>query len=323
MKGKKIFAALGVTAAVSGGAALLHSAIKKYLLKVPLDREPPPSTKRSRESLTGSKDFLEHFAEVERLSETLENSGLEKVRITSHDDLELVGHWYSCENPKRVLIAMHGWRSTWAHDFCTIAPFFHSNDCCVLYPEQRAQGNSEGDYMGFGLLECEDCCRWAKWVADHTNNELPIYLVGVSMGASSVMMASDMEMPERVCGIIADCGFTSPYAIWKHVVESNLHLPFGLYSKAVEDMCRRKLQVLPDERSCPKALAATHLPVLFIHGTEDKFVPVEMSYENYKACASKKRLFVVPGAEHGMSYSVDTAGYEEEVRRFWADCEKK
>jgi len=323
MKGKKIFTALGVTAAMTGAAALLHAAAKNYLMKVPLDREPPPSSRRSREKLTGSNDFLEGYEEIERLSATLENSGLEEVRITSHDGLTLVGHWYPCEKPKRILIAMHGWRSSWSHDFCGIAPFFHNSDCCVLYPEQRAQGNSDGDYMGFGLLECYDCCEWAKWVAGNTPNDLPIYLAGVSMGASSVLMASDLDLPERVCGIIADCGFTSPYAIWKHVIESNLRLPYGLYSKAAEDMCRRKLNVSPDERSCTKSLAATHIPVLFIHGTEDKFVPVEMSYENYMACASKKRLFVVPGAEHGMSYCVDTAGYEEEVLRFWAECEKQ
>ena len=71
--------------------------------------------------------------------------------------------------------------------------------------------------------------------------------------------------------------------------------------------------------SCADALKNCKVPVLFIHGTDDKFVPVTMTYENYKACASKKRLFVVPGADHGMSYLVDKDGYEAEVKAFWAE----
>ena len=139
------------------------------------------------------------------------------------------------------------------------------------------------------------------------------------MGASTVLMTSSFDLPESVCGIMADCGFTSPHAIWKHVVENNLHIPYSIYSGAARDFCERNLQIAPDAYSCPMALRESHVPVLFIHGTDDKFVPIEMTYENFKACASPKRLFVVPGAEHGMSYMVDREGYEKEVLKFFAD----
>ena len=61
------------------------------------------------------------------------------------------------------------------------------------------------------------------------------------------------------------------------------------------------------------------VPVLFIHGTDDRFVPIEMTYENYKACVSPKRLLVVPGAEHAMSYLIDKESYEKTVKEFWND----
>lgn len=61
------------------------------------------------------------------------------------------------------------------------------------------------------------------------------------------------------------------------------------------------------------------VPVLFIHGTDDHFVPIEMTYENYKACAAPKRLFIVPGAGHGSSYFVDRDGYERAIKAFWDD----
>ena len=79
------------------------------------------------------------------------------------------------------------------------------------------------------------------------------------------------------------------------------------------------MQIAPDAYSCPEALKSCRVPVIFVHGTDDKFVPVEMTYENYKACASPKKLFIVPGAEHGTSYLVDKAGYEEAMLEFWQD----
>ena len=71
------------------------------------------------------------------------------------------------------------------------------------------------------------------------------------------------------------------------------------------------------EVSCTEALKNCKVPVMFIHGTDDHFVPVEMTYENYKACASEKHLLIVPGAEHGMSYMVEKDKYEKEALHFW------
>ena len=141
------------------------------------------------------------------------------------------------------------------------------------------------------------------------------------MGATTVLMASGLTMPDNVRGIIADCGFTSPHAIWKHVVENHFHVPYGLYARAANDLCKKKIHAGSREYSATDALAHTKIPVLFIHGTDDSFVPVEMSYENYKRCASPKRIFVVPGANHGMSYYLNREGYQREVLEFWKACE--
>ncbi len=108
--------------------------------------------------------------------------------------------------------------------------------------EQRGQNNSAGDYMGFGMLERYDCLEWIKWVNEQNVEGLPIYLAGVSMGAATVLMTTDLGLPENVHGAIADCGFTSPHAIWKHVVENNLHMPYGIHEKAVNALCKKKIQ---------------------------------------------------------------------------------
>jgi len=310
---------IGVGAATAGAAVIgtVQHVTTKYLIKLAIDRQGPKSAERDKEKMMASDAVSQAVTAVMDAAQTLETRPHERVEITAQDGTPLIGHWYAPENPKRILIAMHGWRSSWSQDFGMIAPFWLESGCAVLFAEQRGQGNSGGEYMGFGLLERFDCLDWIGWVNERTEQKLPLYLGGISMGASTVLMTAGFDLPENVRGIIADCGFTSPRAIWKHVVENRFHLPYGLYSRAANDICKRRIQVPSDAYSTVEALRSCAVPVLLIHGTDDRFVPVEMTYENYKACSSEKQLFIVPGAEHGTSYLVDTAGYETAVRSFW------
>ncbi|MEE0945624.1 MAG: alpha/beta hydrolase [Acutalibacteraceae bacterium] len=314
---KRILITAGVASVV--GAAAAYFATANYLLKVALSRSQPKAKEKRKQRLTGSDDFSKMLQTMMDAATELEKESFEDIEIESHDGIKLAGHWYCPKNPKRVLIAVHGWRSRWSQDFGVIAPFWHKNDCAVLYVEQRAQGNSEGEYMGFGLLERFDCFEWTKWVADKIKGKLPVYLCGVSMGATTVLMTAGFTLPDCVKGIIADCGFTSPHAIWKHVAQNNLKIPYGLYGAVVNDMCRKRIQASSDGYSCIEAMQNCTVPVLFAHGTDDKFVPIEMTFENYKACASPKQLFIVPGAAHGMSYFVDKDGYEAATLKFFKE----
>lgn len=241
-KTKKILIGTSITIASATALKVAHRITAKRLMKIALGREKPKAMRKKKEHLAGSKEITEILTLAKEASEKLKNSDCEQVEIISHDGIRLVGHWHSCENPKRVIVAMHGWRSSWSQDCGMIADFWHENDCCVLYAEQRAHDNSEGDYMGFGLLERFDCLNWAKWVNEKTEKKLPIYLGGLSMGATTVLMTAGLDLPKNVKGIAADCAFTSP-----------------------------------------------------------------------------KRLFVVPEADHAMSYFFDKSGYENTVKNFWRD----
>ena len=203
---------------------------------------------------------------------------------------------------------MHGWRSVWYNDFSLSAPIWLQNGCSILIPEQRGQNASGGDYLTFGLLERYDCRDWALWADRRCEGRLPIYLSGISLGASTVLMAASLPFPPSVRGVIADCGFTSPKAILKYVAEH---------------MFRERVGIAPDAFSTTEALARTKLPVLLIHGEDDHFVPVEMTHENYEACASEKRLLLVPGAGHGLSFCVDETAYKNAVFSFWEAFDRK
>ena len=317
---KNILFGTGIVAGTVATAGVISYKITKKLVAIALDRKEEKTIDSPARKHPENPEMKAFIKLREEAAQKLEQSSCETVEIAAHDGVNLVGHWQEGKDAKRIIIAVHGWRSSWTKDFGLIADFFRENNCHVLYIEQRGQNNSGGEYMGFGLTERYDCLDWIDWVNHQEFEGLPIYLCGISMGASTVLMTAGFELPQNVHGVIADCGYTSPHAIWKHVVEEGLHLRYDeMMSSIAEDICRSKIQVGPKDYSCTYAMETCKVPVLFVHGTDDDFVPVEMTYENYKACASPKRLLIVPGAGHGMSYVLDKAGYEQAVKMFWKE----
>ena len=310
-------------AALAAVTETARQAVTGYFVNVALDREAPSRPLISERRLTGNSIDKAMLQKVESAGQLLLRKPLKEIAIESCDGIRLIGHWMPATEPQRVLIAMHGWRSSWYHDFGLIADFLQANGCSVLFAEQRGQGNSGGAHMGFGLMERYDCLAWIDWVNAHTGQTLPVYLCGISMGASTVLMAGGLELPGNVCGIIADCGYTGPTEIWKHVAEQHLHLDFRVCGAMANRMAKRKTRMDLQATTCPAALRHCRVPVLFVHGTDDCFVPVEMTYENYKACAAPKRLLIVPGAQHGMSYPTDPRGYEAALLAFWTAFDNK
>lgn len=313
---------LGFGAAAVTAAAVASHELTRFMIDMAMDRQKPKGIlpeDAARQIIRGTPYQEMFLQDVEVCAEKLRNSESERVSIETSDGITLVGHLREVSHPKRIILAMHGWRSSWDQDFGMIADFWERSGCTVLYAEQRGQNDSGGDYMGFGMLERYDCLEWIDWLNERFPEKPPIYLAGVSMGATTVLMTAGLDLPPSIHGIMADCGYTSPDAIFNHVAEKNLHLLAGMRMLIRNELFRKRIPAGPAKNSALVALAGCRVPVLFVHGTADRFVPVEMTYENYLACAAPKRLLIVPGAGHGRSYLVDREGYEAAVRAFWRD----
>ncbi|MCQ2477976.1 MAG: alpha/beta hydrolase [Clostridia bacterium] len=317
---KGLFIGAGITALTAAAASGVSYLITKTLVREALDRAEPKTIGKVKNKIMGDFAKREEVKKCADLAEKLKcDTSIYQVETTADDGTKLIGHIKECKNAKRIIIAMHGWRSSWVNDFCAIADFWHDSGATVLYCEQRGQGESGGDYMGFGMVERFDCKTWVNYVNENLSNGLPIYLAGVSMGATTVLMASSFEDLENVHGIMADCGFTSAKDIFKHVTEDNLHISYSIREPFVNALSKDRINLTVDGYSTIDALSVTDIPVLFVHGTDDTFVPVNMTFENYKACKSKKRLLIVPGADHGMSYLINKEAYEKAVLDFFKE----
>lgn len=299
---------LGTGLAAGMGTQVLFSQIcmrrdKPAALKLLEQSDPAPVTELDRQIRAGRQ--------------ALEQTPHETVDIAAYDGVSLRGHLVEAASPRRLVLAMHGWRSAWSRDFSLSWPFWRDAGCTVLYPEQRGTGESGGSWLCFGAVERYDCLYWLRYLESRYGTGLPIYLCGISMGAATVLMAPSLDLPASVHGILADCGFTSPFEIWKHVYESCFHLPFR-NGRLCRKFFKAKTGFDLDEADTRKILARSRIPLLLIHGGADDFVPADMSRENYAAAAGPKKLLIVEGAAHGLSYAVDQPAYEAAVLDFFA-----
>lgn len=239
----------------------------------------------------------------------------ERVSITSCDGLKLYASYAEAENSVGTVILMHGYHGSAENDFSVIFRFYRERGFNILAPDQRAHGESEGKIISFGIRERFDCRDWAVF-ASKRRPDLPILLDGVSMGATTVLMASGLELPGQVRGIVADCGFTSPHAIYDCVIKSVFKLPPFPFVPAT-GLCIRVFGGFGiDEYSTLEAMKTNRLPVLFVHGEDDTFVPPEMTKANYEACRAEKVLLTVPGAGHAQSCLVDREKCESALEEF-------
>ena len=264
--------------------------------------------------LNDRPDMLERIA---RGRNQMKGAPYEERVITSFDGLKLVGQLYRTERDMgRYLICMHGYRSS-PEDFMCALEQFLSLGYNVLLANQRSHGKSEGKWITFGVKEKRDCIAWANHINESFGNDIKIVFDGISMGATTVLLASaEPDIPKNVVGIMADCGFTSPFEIIAHVAKTDMHIPkfplVYLMIPAVKFWAGFSLT----EASTVEAVKKTSLPVLLIHGEADDFVPCHMSRRAYEARPENTTIFTVPEAAHGLSYIIDEEGCKKACEDF-------
>lgn len=227
--------------------------------------------------------------------------------ITSDDGTRLFGRLYEYPGSKTTILMMHGFRSNALHDFSCAFKFYYDKGFNLLVPDQRAHGKSEGKYITYGVKERFDAKCWIE----HINRLIPdgvVYATGVSMGASTVLMAAGLELPDNVKGIIADCGFTSPAEIIKKVMKTDMKLPLFPIYYTTRVMTRAFAGFDFEEYSAVTAVKNCKIPILFLHGKNDGFVPFSMGEEIYNATGGEKQAVWVENADHGCSFLVDREG---------------
>lgn len=240
----------------------------------------------------------------------------EDVEIESFDGLKLRGRYFECKKGAPIEILFHGYKGSSERDLSGGIERCFALGRNALLVDQRGSGRSEGHVVSFGINERKDCKRWVEFAIKRFGDDVQLGITGVSMGAATVIMATDQDLPHNVRFVLADCGYSSAKEIIKKCIRE-MKLPATLLYPFVKLGARIYGGFDLEETSPIEAAKNCKIPIIFIHGGSDDFVPFDMSRQMYEVCtAEKKRLVNIPHAGHGMAYPAAKQQYIDALRKF-------
>lgn len=265
--------------------------------------------------LSGTK-MTDMRSVAERNREWLEEYGYERYTINADDGTKLIGYLLRPEKPSKLFaFCSHGYRSEGRREFSGISQYYLSRGFNVFCVDHRACGESEGKYVGFGYFESRDCIKWLHFLNDTFGDDISIVLHGISLGSATVMlMSSNENLPENVKLTVADCGYTSAWDEFIHKL-SCMKVPEAPLIQIVNAINVKKAGYdFKKDTNALESVRNARLPMLFIHGGADDFVPTYMVYLLYDACSSEtKDMMIVDGADHASSFVTGREQYEAKL----------
>lgn len=310
MKMKKILIAASI---LVGTLVIGELGIAVYFYRRTMKRN---RAKVERTIKMAGTDWSQHMPFIQERKAYLLAQPMRDIYCQSEDGLRLHATYVPREGTKKVVICFHGYTSEGMKDYNALSGYYLKQGYGMLLVDERAHGQSEGTYIGFGCLDRKDALKWIDWVIQECGEDVEILLHGTSMGGATVLMASGLDLPKQVKGIISDCGFTSPKEVFTHVLHSMYHMPAFPTIQLADIMNRCLAGYGMDECNAAREVRKAKVPILIIHGDADAFVPSSMCETIYENCASPKMKLIVKGAAHAESYYKDTEGYEQALNEF-------
>lgn len=240
----------------------------------------------------------------------------EEIQILSEDGQNLYGKYYHLKDGAPLIMFFHGYRCSAIRDGNGMFLYTRKLGFNVFLADQRAHGKSEGKTITFGVKERYDVRSWAEYFTQRFGETQRIYLSGLSMGGATVLMASNVGLPQNVIGILADCPYSSPKAILCSVIKQMgfpVKISYALAKLSAKWIGRFDIE----ESSAIEAVRESDIPTLILHGDADDFVPCSMSMDCQLAGEDHVQLVLIKGAAHGMSHCVDTSSYETAAYAFF------
>ena len=287
----------------------------------------------------GASLYFVHVAQIREEKSFINNNGRSKgtpiyAYEQSFDQLTKETLWMTNQGLKqdawyvpaetatnKTVIVVHGFTND-KEDMKPYAWMFHELGYNVLMPDNMSHGDSEGQIIGYGWNDRLNVIKWAEMLVEQ-NSDSEITLFGVSMGAATVMMASGEEsLPDQVVNIIEDCGYSSVWDELKYQAKEMYNLPAFPILYEVSAISKIRAGFSYGQASSVNQLKNNTRPVLFIHGSDDTFVPTSMVYKNYQATQGEKELYIVKGAGHAKSFETDPQAYIEKISTFLKKYEK-
>lgn len=267
--------------------------------------------------LQGSFDYMyEEYPFLRPWVDSLETAGALRDTFIVNDGARLHAYYVAApEETRATAVIVHGYTDNAIRMFMLAHLYNHELRYNVLLPDLHYSGLSDGDCFRMGWLDRLDVMRWMD-VADSIFGGTQMVVHGISMGAATTMMVSGEEQRPFVRCFVEDCGYTSVWDEFEHELRGRFGLPAFPLLHVADWLCGVEHGWTFREASSVEQVKKCRLPMLFIHGAADDFVPTWMVYELFEAKPQPKEIWVVPGAAHAVSYRDNRDQYVWRVRNF-------
>lgn len=254
------------------------------------------------------KSWVDSLEQVQALKDTF---------IYSPDRVKLHAYHVASARPTgKTAVIVHGYTDN-AFRMMMIGYLYNKKlDFNILLPDLRNTGLSGGDAIQMGWRDRKDVIQWMEVARRIYGDSTAMVVHGISMGAATAMMVSGEPQPDYVKCFVEDCGYTDVWDQFAKELKEQFGLPPFPLMHVADRLCRLEYGWGFKEASALKQVARCHLPMLFIHGDQDDYVPTRMVYRLYDAKPRPKELWVVPGADHARSYLLRTEEYTRKIKTF-------
>lgn len=308
---KKILA----LSAAAGAVAVCAAAVHGYLNIMGSEKIPDGIIKRIADK-TNDISFDELGEYTKNNAQWVHSQAIENIDLKTTHNYTVKGYLLMAERPSKVFVVFaHGYRSSHDGDPINFQRFYYEQGFNFLSFDHTAAGESEGNYVGFDYFESQDTEEWIDYLVSRFGDDIKIILHGVSMGGATVcQMAS--TVPEQVKFIVSDCAYTGALDEFDSVIKGVGIKHTGGILRAFNAMNRALAGFDLELTDVRDSVKNSKVPMLFVHGSKDDFVPTKMGYELYDLCNAPKDLFIADGAEHAQSIMIDKEGYENKLSQF-------
>ena len=250
----------------------------------------------------------EYYAFRDKKAEQFRNTEHEEYSITSPDGNALKGYYYpNGAAGRKIVFIVHGYRSEHGETAGMFYDYYRSRGIDLFCADNTAAGESQGSFIGFDVLESRDCLLWLDFLREKFGEDTQIILHGFSMGAATVMQMSS-HCPDNVKFIIEDSGFVNARASLKHQI-GPLYQPMRLLNRVIAGYDLNDSDVR-------ESLSRSRLPILFVHGQDDKLVPFENGPRLYEFYEGEKDCFFPYETRHIESMYTSPEAYGKKIDRF-------
>ena len=262
--------------------------------------------------------FVEKYPQMSPwLDSLMQNDAVRDTFVLSEDGVMLHASYVKArQETKHTAVIIHGYGNCNINMLHIGYMYHHDLGYNILLPDLRYAGLSGGNAIQMGWKDRKDIMRWIDIAPEMFGDSLRVAVHGISMGGATTMMVSGEDLPDYVKLFVDDCGYTSVWDQFAKELKETFHLPTFPILNIASRICDMKYGWNFKEASSIEQVKKCRLPMLFIHGDEDAYVPTWMVYKLYEAKPEPKELWVSEGVQHARSYRIHPEEYTIKVRNF-------